>query len=156
MRARFSSVLGERPGASGICALALAAACARPSSAIWPTGVLRQEGPGRVGAEEGEWSYYYADGQMRERGSWTRGRRDGRWTQWWPNGQRASEGERIWQPEARASEREGPWSFWHPNGQKSGEGSFHLGLREGSWLYWQEDGAADVASGWYEHDVRVR
>jgi len=141
----------------GTFALALAsAACGRSAEATWPTGILRYEGQGRVGDEDGEWVYYYADGQIRERGRWESGRRAGRWTQWWPNGQRASEGERVYRSPTHASEREGAWVFWHTNGQQRAAGSYREGLREGPWSFWKEDGAVDEQSGAYEHGLPIR
>ena len=143
--------------AGWIALLASSGACARTHAVLWPNGVLRQEGRGAPGAEEGPWTYYYHDGQLRERGRYDGGRRVGRWTQWWPNGQRANDGERRFDEATRSSPREGPWTFWYESGQKRGEGSFAAGLRTGEWTYWKDDGALDAElCGDYELDVLVQ
>ncbi len=127
----------------------------------WPRGERRSQGRGERGQEEGEWTWWYEDGQIRERGRFEDGHRVGVWTQWYPHGQRASDGERIWVPERRASERHGPWTFWSDDGSQRAEGSFDRGLRVGRWSFWMAGEEQDEVvldperSGTYEAGVRV-
>lgn len=132
------------------------AGCGRRTVAVWPNGVLRLEGGGTFGAEQGRWTFRYRDGQVREQGRYEGGRRVGHWVQWFPNGQRASEGERGWSEASGASERQGPWLHWHENGTLRARGSYVDGRREGAWEFWTSQGAPDPAlSGLYRDGTRI-
>ena len=134
----------------------LLAACGPESEALWPNGIVRFQGDGRVGQEQGEWSYRYRDGQLREHGRFREGRRVGRWEQWFPNGQRANVGERAWVEERGASERQGAWRFWHENGVLRAEGNYVDGQRVGSWTFHKADGSLEEAlTGTYQEGKKI-
>ncbi len=159
------------PSAAIIVAIALAGlpACGGPRqvSDQWPGGAPKRTGTLVEEKQEGDWTYWYANGQKQAAGAWVHDLQSGAWSWWYDNGKPKQSGQ--YDPSIAlaksysAAHRTGHWQHWYDNGQRYAEGDYVKDRQDGTWSYFSKTGkhfaeghftagAKDLLWSWHHED----
>jgi len=104
-------------------------------SYYYANGELSSQGRYEEDKQVGEWRAYYENGRPKFRGSYLGGYRNGLWTYWHATGSRKAMGYFV------DGREEGQWTFWHEGGVLESQGDYHEALQSLGWTYWHSNGA---------------
>lgn len=111
------------------------AATTGPGEVRHPNGTLARQGPLVDGAQQGEWTFWDAEGHRIAQGPYEHDLRTGTWTHWYANGNLRMRGE------YRGERQAGTWEFWHENGAPMYRGDYVDGREDGLWVFSHDNGA---------------
>lgn len=104
-----------------------------PSISWHPNGQKSGQGTYEAGKQNGEWTYWFANGAVQKRVVFTYGAEDGPMTEYHSDGSKASEGMMS------GGLASGPWLYWSADGTLRTEGSWNAGRQDGTWTAFDVD-----------------